>query len=155
MDSKSLTTLCNLTFHVIRVNTEGLTHQEGLVQPAGGGNCLDWVLGHVISTRNAILKLLGAEPIINEDNAKRYHRGSAPIAQASEALSLQDMLADMVRSQEILTGALARVSEAKLSKPLGESTVGEQLAVLNFHEAYHAGQIGPLRRVAGKSGMIA
>jgi len=33
-------------------------------------------------------------------------------------------------------------------------TVGTNLAVFAFHESYHVGQTGVLRRVAGKPGVI-
>jgi len=33
-------------------------------------------------------------------------------------------------------------------------SLGSKLAVLQFHEAYHAGQLGLLRRIAGKKGAI-
>jgi uncharacterized damage-inducible protein DinB len=37
---------------------------------------------------------------------------------------------------------------------VGDATVSEKLAFLQFHEAYHAGQIAILRRMAGKPGAI-
>ncbi len=36
-----------------------------------------------------------------------------------------------------------------------EETVGSLLAVVMFHQAYHSGQLGILRRIAGESGAIA
>jgi hypothetical protein len=33
-------------------------------------------------------------------------------------------------------------------------TLGDKLGFLQFHEAYHAGQIGLLRRLVGKEGKI-
>ena len=35
-----------------------------------------------------------------------------------------------------------------------DDTVGSQLATFVFHECYHVGQTGVLRRVVGKSGVI-
>ena len=35
-----------------------------------------------------------------------------------------------------------------------DETIGSLLAGLSFHEAYHAGQIGLLRRIVGKQGAI-
>ena len=53
---------------------------------------------------------------------------------------------------------LAAVSEPELSAPAPDKsaadTVGETLFVLQFHEAYHAGQTGLLRRMAGHDGAI-
>jgi uncharacterized damage-inducible protein DinB len=36
-----------------------------------------------------------------------------------------------------------------------DETLGSLLAVALFHQAYHAGQLGILRRIAGESGAIA
>ena len=35
-----------------------------------------------------------------------------------------------------------------------DETIGSLLAGLSFHEAYHAGQIGLLRRIVGKQGAL-
>jgi uncharacterized damage-inducible protein DinB len=49
-----------------------------------------------------------------------------------------------------LTSATSQVMDADA----GIGTVREALAVLQFHEAYHAGQVGLLRRLLGKPGVI-
>jgi uncharacterized damage-inducible protein DinB len=41
-----------------------------------------------------------------------------------------------------------------LNIPQGEDTVGEQLAFLHFHEAYHTGQTEMLRQLAGKNDKV-
>jgi hypothetical protein len=47
----------------------------------------------------------------------------------------------------------ANVPEEFNRPPLAGS-IGDALSRLNFHESYHAGQIGLLRRIAGKEGAI-
>jgi hypothetical protein len=42
----------------------------------------------------------------------------------------------------------------EMNAPAGDQSVGEKLFVLQFHEAYHAGQTGLLRRIAGHEGAI-
>jgi uncharacterized damage-inducible protein DinB len=46
------------------------------------------------------------------------------------------------------------MTEEHLAASAGKETVGDQLAFLQFHEAYHIGQAGLLRRLAGKDGAI-
>ena len=36
-------------------NLQGISHDESLVHPEPAGNCLNWVLGHVVATRNGVL----------------------------------------------------------------------------------------------------
>lgn len=33
---------------ILRLNVAGLTHEESLIQPRPGGNCLNWVMGHLL-----------------------------------------------------------------------------------------------------------
>lgn len=57
--------LCDLygqTYDVIRRQTAGLTHEDSLLQPSHGGNCLNWVVGHITIARANILALLGEQP---------------------------------------------------------------------------------------------
>lgn len=145
---------------VLEINTEGLTHDDSLAAPSGGGNSLNWVLGHVVASRNGMLKLLGREPIWGKERAAPYDRGSDPIA-AETALPLAEIKADYAASQQTILAALGELSDQDLgaSSPISffkgdAETVGSALAAFIFHEAYHLGQTGILRRVAGKEGAI-
>jgi hypothetical protein len=145
--------LFNLTDYCVKINTEGFTEADSLVQPSGG-NCCNWVLGHIVASRNGILRLLGESPIWSDQEIELYKRGSAAIKAGSAACSHEKMLADFQRSQEQIQSALKRMSPEDLSRVDGDGTVGQKLATLHFHEAYHVGQLGLLRRIAGKEGAI-
>lgn len=135
-------------------NLAGLSHEDSLVQPESG-NCLNWVLAHIVSSRNGIHKAMGLEPIWSDEDAARYARGSAPVRSAADAKPFQGIVRDFDRSQERLLGKLSEMTEADLDKPgPREMTVGEALSFAHFHEAYHIGQTGVLRRIAGKEGAI-
>jgi uncharacterized damage-inducible protein DinB len=145
---------------VVAINTDGLTQEDSLVAAPGGGNCLNWVVGHVVATRNGLLKLLGREPIWGQERAALYRRGSDPI-RADNALPLALNLADYAASQETILAALRELTDDDLAAPTevrffkGDAeTVGSALAGFVFHESYHVGQTGILRRVAGKAGAI-
>jgi len=145
---------------VLAVNTDGLTQEDSLVAAPGGGNCLNWVVGHVVATRNGLLKLLGREPIWGQERAALYRRGSDPI-RADNALPLAAILADYAASQETILAALRELSDGDLAAATAMSffkgdaeTVGSAIAAYVFHEAYHIGQSGILRRVAGKVGAV-
>ncbi len=154
MNADTLTMLFNINYRVLEMNTGGLSHDESLQQPEPGGNCLNWVLGHIVASRNSMLKLAGEEPIWSEAAAAPYARGSDGLRDVSRARPLAEILADLRRAQERLLGRLGRMSDADLAAPVKDGTVGSQLAFLHFHEAYHAGQVGLLRRLLGKEGAI-
>jgi hypothetical protein len=147
---------------VVRKNTEGLTQEDSLVQPQPAGNCLNWIVGHLVNIYNQALPLLGQEPAIDPAAIARYARGSAPIRDASEALELRDLLAAWDTASERLDAGLAALTPEVLDRPMPgpdsggalTETVRSLLSIISFHQAYHAGQTGVLRRIAGKPGAI-
>lgn len=154
----ALNMLFGINYSVLKKNLAGVTHEESLIQPQGGGNCLNWVLGHIVATRDNAVQLLNQEPVWSKEIAATYQRGSDPIGDGSNAQPLEKIVADLERSQDRLVAGLSTVSEPSLSAPSPDKsiaeTVGEMLFVLQFHEAYHAGQTGLLRRMAGHEGAI-
>jgi hypothetical protein len=105
-----------------------------------------------------MLEMLGEKPIWSEKKAEPYGRGTSPLTDADAAAGVDEMLAAITASHERIAAALARVSEETLDAPIEPgktSTVGTRLVGLQFHEAYHAGQLGILRRLTGKKGAIA
>jgi uncharacterized damage-inducible protein DinB len=161
MDLEALKIQFRYTHGVIKMNTEGLTHEESCLLPSPAGNCMNWVVGHILTSRNGILKLLGREAIWSEERAERYRRGSAPIASAEEAVPFEQMLADLDASQPRLLEGLERFDLSRLNELTAVSpgsdkkeTIGTLLALLTFHEAYHSGQTGLIRRTLGKNGVI-
>jgi uncharacterized damage-inducible protein DinB len=146
--------LFDVNQYALRVNAEGLTQEDSLLQPPGGGNCLNWVVGHIVANRNHILRLLGEEPIWTDAEAEPYKRGSAPIRDSSHALPIERMLQDFDRAQERIRSGLDRAGDEGLAAAAGDKTVAEQVAFLHFHETYHIGQTALLRRMAGKAGAI-
>lgn len=161
MNTELLTTQLSYTHYVVKKNTDELTHEESLSQPQPGGNCVNWVVGHIIASRNGLLELLGEEPVWPKEQAERYRRGGKPITDGSDAVSFDRMKKDLDRSQERIMSALEHFDPERLAEPAPWSpfgneneTYGSLLAGLAFHEAYHAGQTGVLRRLAGKDGAI-
>jgi hypothetical protein len=149
-----------LTHLVANANLEGVTHAESVAQPQPGGNCLNWILGHVVSARSNALALVGREPIWDEDRGKAYQRHGPPLADPAQALPFEELLADFNRIQDGLLEGLAEVSEETLAQkaPFSptnnpDETIGSLLAGLVFHEAYHVGQMGLGRRIAGKAAL--
>jgi uncharacterized damage-inducible protein DinB len=150
------------TFAVLKMNVDGIEHQASLESPQPGGNCLNWVVGHVVAARNRILtEVLGLPSILSAEAAKPYDRGAPALVDGAAALPLGELMAIFEASQETLREGLKRVSDERLTQPAPFSpgnnpkeTVGSLLAGLAFHEAYHVGQAGMLRRMLGKEGAV-
>ena len=52
---------------VLRVNLDGITHEESLHQPSPAGNCLNWILGHLVASYDNLLKVLGGEAVLTAE----------------------------------------------------------------------------------------
>ncbi|MFQ5510275.1 MAG: DinB family protein [Candidatus Krumholzibacteriia bacterium] len=154
MPKNLLLKLYSYTYQVACANVDGVSNAESLVQPEKHGNCLNWVMGHIVAYRNEVLKVLGEEPVMSETDVERYKRGSEPITCEGSSTPLDRLLDDFDTSQERLNRALENISEETLNRKMGEETVASALGGLQFHEAYHVGQLGVLRRIVGKSGAI-
>lgn len=137
-------------------NLEGISHADSLVQPPDG-NCINWMVGHIIVSRDSILRHCGAEPVAPAVVVERYARGSAPISNDGlDAVPLDELRSLMARSSEALLAAFEAVDDATLDG--GDDPERPPRARIQFlllHDTYHAGQIALARRIAGKPGAIA
>lgn len=161
MTGSDLVKMYDFSFAVINRNVEGVTEDESLVKPQGGGNCLNWVLGHIVVYRGLILTMAGSTPVCPEAQAVPYRRGSSP-SDSDVLLDMATLRGYFADSQQRLIPALAMISDEKLASPVPEglnrsplkSSIGDALIRLHYHEGYHNGQLGLLRRIAGKEGAI-
>lgn len=147
---------------VLRLNLAEINHEESLIQPRPAGNCMNWVLGHLIFVYQRIFPLLGQEPVIAGNTLDRYRRGSAPLDGPAEALPWRDLTAAWNEVVNRVDAGLAGLSAETLDSPAPYSpagnpdeTVRSLLGTVLFHQAYHTGQAGLLRRLVGKKGAIA
>ncbi len=149
------------THQVVRLNVDGLTQEDSLIQPAPSGSCLNWVLGHLLSVYEGALPRLGQEPVMEPGALKRYARGSPPLKNPAETLPLPKLMEAWDEAAKRVDAGLASLTSQALDALAPASptnnpneTLRSLLAVISFHQAYHAGQTGLLRRIAGKVGAI-
>ena len=133
---------------VIARNVEGIDLERSLLTAWPEGSHLNWLLGHLVTSRDGMLRLLGAEGVWDRDTATAYRRGSVP-ALAPAARPVEELLAALRKSQGLLEEVLDTTEEAALSAESGDRTVGERIEFLVWHETYHVGQTAIYRRLAG------
>jgi len=131
---------------VLSKNLEGISQEESLEGPQAGGNCINWIVGHINVTRDDLLAALGIEKMCGEKLTALYIRGSAPIR--------PDNAEEIGKLLKIFNESQAKISKALDEKDYKDMEKSKELAGLGFHEAYHVGQTGILRRVIGKEGTI-
>src|SRR5919108_5304732 len=144
---------------VVNANTRGVTHEESLVQPRPGGNRLNWVLAHLLSVYDGFLPLLRQEPVIGGATIKRFARGAPPLDNPAEAIDFARLQAAWNQASDRVDAGLARLDPEILDQPVPNSpsgnpdeTVRSLITTVMFHQAYHAGQTGVLRRIARREG---
>ena len=144
-------------YYAVDANLAGMTQQQSLAQPSPGGNCANWILGHLTNVQNGVMQLIGEKPVWESEALARA--GFSPIQSASGAIDWDTMRDRFLGSRERCVAAISAASDEKLSETVphpfgGTSTCGELLATLAFHQAYHAGQLALCRRIAGLDGVI-
>jgi uncharacterized damage-inducible protein DinB len=154
IDPEQLANAFGLNLNIIRMQTEGLTHEDSLLQPPFRGNCLNWVLGHIATNRNRVLTALDEKPVLTAEETALYEAGSEPITGEEDGiLTLVMLLAALERAQEKIATTLGRITVEELASEIEAGdrsmTLGQRLFGLYFHETYHTGQTETLRQLAG------
>ena len=142
---------------VVTHQTDGLTHEDSLLQLPFRGNCLNWVLGHCLVSRERVLEMLGIEGTWTEEEIARYKFDSEPITSADDPaiLPFERLLADFERTQAQIADGFAEISEQQLAETDENGrSIAERLLFLAWHEGYHLGQTEYLRQLAGKDDKV-
>jgi uncharacterized damage-inducible protein DinB len=139
-----LETIYNLNHGVIHTNLKGISQEESIKPSGDGGTSINWILGHLILTRDSIFQILGVDKMFPENLKPIYSRGTKNVT-AENAEKLETLLQLLDKTQEVLK------SEIEMSL---DEEKRKNVAFFGFHESYHAGQLGIMRRVVGKEGSI-
>jgi len=157
----TLSLQADLIDEAVRLNVDGLTHADSLVRPPSGGSGANWVLGHLIWVYELTLPAVGQAPVLGVDALSRYARGTPGFTDPGEALDFGELVRVWSEAATRMHAGLVALSPTALQRPADHpgAEPGESLRSLLggvlFHQAYHAGQLGTLRRLAGHAGAIA
>jgi uncharacterized damage-inducible protein DinB len=139
---------------VLTRQAQDLSHADSLLQPEPRGNCLNYILGHILVGRDRVAGFLGLEPLLSEVEKARYDTDGEPVTGDEEGV------VELSRLMEMLTESTARIGEAlkaldpkelEREETLGESpgTLGSWIEFFGWHDTYHVGQTEYLRQLAG------
>ena len=153
MKSEPLIRSYEYTAEVIRQQVSEVSLRESLIQPFTGGHSINWLLGHIVSSRSFPLKLLGEAQVWDEKARARYRDGSSPVgAEGPGVLPIDELTTLFEASQIRLIAGLRKTTAEQLGKPsgFGENTVFDSLLYFHFHETYHVGQMTIVAELLGK-----
>ena len=91
MKNLEITILLNYNHYAVNKNLEGITHEESLINPQAGGNCINMVLGHIVVTRDTLLEVFGFEGMCDEMTGKMYAQ-RAPLLEVEDAVNINELL---------------------------------------------------------------
>lgn len=140
---------------IVRLQTKGLSHEDSLLQLPFRSNCLNWVVGHLVTNRNSVMRLVEAEPALDPERLAPYRRESEPItADSPGVIPLEELVTALHESQERLADILDGITSQKLNREVAffgntSQAVSEWLFFFYFHDCYHTGQTEILRQATG------
>jgi uncharacterized damage-inducible protein DinB len=146
-----------LMYKTAAANLDGLTHEQSLAQPSPGGNCANWILGHLVNVQNGVMRVLGEKPVWESDQLARA--GNDPITGSAGAIEWNTLRDRFLGSRERCLAAISALSGEALAEPVphpfgGTTSRAELLNLLAFHQSYHGGQLAFSRRIAGLEGAV-
>ena len=104
------------TTMVVHGLVDGLTQAETLIQLPFEVNCLNWVLGHIVTNRSHVLEAVNAKHVWQNEVRALYHTGTDNVKPNGEALDVQILLKYLDKSVQLLKTATENVSEEYLSE---------------------------------------
>jgi DinB superfamily len=153
---EQVTFIFKLNNEMVTRTLAGLTDADCWTAPVGGGNPIMWLVGHATISRAGLLNKLGAGydhglgPLFNR-GAVRGDLSAYPSRQVIEA-------AWNGTRARMRDGFASLTEEMLVAPPSGHPLPGVSdnaglIAFMAFHESYHVGQMGYLRRMLGHSGV--
>lgn len=151
----------NRNVQIVHYECEGISHEQSLLQPQPRGNCLNWVIGHLLTGRNDVLRALNSPFVVDEADLAPYKRESDPITAEGEGVLQLERLLDLLQEgQTHISELMPLLTEDEANREVysvvtGRNTRLSKLAFFHyFHDAYHVGQTSYLRQLAGKNDKI-
>lgn len=136
---------------------DGMDHDALLTRPGVRSNPAIWVAGHLVQSRARLINVLGGArelpwPDLFRTGSTIVDPSAYPDAAAIVA-QWRELTDDLMRRLESLGPAeLARDAPPRVASPDG--TLRGALSLFAFHEGYHVGQLGFLRKWLGHSSLF-
>lgn len=150
---EALALIFKLNSGLVTRSLDGLSDDDVWRRPPEGGNPMAWILGHITEARVQLLALLGQPMPL--DWAATFQRGAQLRGRADypDRARLEGAWRSTHgRMRDAFTGlTAARLAEPYTGKLPGATDLAGAIAFHAFHEAYHVGQLGYLRRQLGFS----
>lgn len=148
---KAQSVIQDYEFHTMLIHrfVDNITHQESILQLPFEHNCMNWILGHIVTNRSHMLETVGAAHAWQEEVRALYHTETPPIKPESKSVQFETLVKYLDESVGLLKAALKNVSDEYLeethSNYRGEKTRYAHVTSFHWHESFHIGQLEILK----------
>jgi uncharacterized protein YndB with AHSA1/START domain len=136
----------------------GVKAEDLWKQPTPQNNSMLWIYAHMAAVRGRLLNALGDS--YDPGWGDLFGRG-AVLQQDPSAYPSRDRINEVSREVNArLFAKLAALTESEISRPAtgplppSVQTVGDFIAFIALHDAYHVGQLGYVRKALGLPGVV-
>ena len=152
--AQSLADMFGMTEFMIPMVLDDLTEEQARERPRGeGGPSIAWTIGHLLNYRIFMLNEFGD----GRSNPYAERFGNVPATDGSDYPTLAELRAAWDEVSADFMGALSGMSEAQLDTkleggPHAERSRRDQVVFFAWHEGYHMGAVGQIRKELGLPG---
>jgi uncharacterized damage-inducible protein DinB len=139
--------------YLIPLVLDDLTDEEARTRSRGEeGPSIAWSIGHLLHHRHVMMRMLGTE----RDNPYAAAFADADATDGAEYPTNEELMRAWTSVAEDFRLVWSQASEDGLDAAVegahDERSLRDKLAFLAFHEGYHLGAIGALRKAMGRPG---
>lgn len=149
-DAVRWTSTLDANLGVLTRMIDGVDDEAALRPILDGASSLNWMVGHLVVSRDSMLRAAGASEIGGDDVRACYGYGTrAPDADVAHPLA--DLVGTLRQQGEALQVATDALTDAALDDPSGITQASRRgyLEFMVWHETYHLGQAVLYRRASG------
>ena len=151
---RTLAGIFGMTDFMMPMVLDDLTDEQAFTRPRGeGGPSIAWTVGHLLHYRIFMLNRFGR----GRDNPYEAKFGNAPASDGADYPRLAELRRAWADVSQELTSAVSSLSEAQLDERLeggwhADQTLRDQVVFFAWHEGYHLGALGQIRKALGLLG---
>lgn len=148
---KAQSIIQDYSFHnmILHRFANGISHDESIIQLPFNHNCMNWILGHIVTNRSHVLEVVDMAHGWQDDVRALYHQDTQPVTPESPSIRFETLIAYLDESVNLLVAVLengdAEWLEDNFSNYRGEKTRYEHIRQFHWHESFHIGQVEILK----------
>ena len=128
---------------------DGISHEESVLQLPFKHNCMNWILGHIVTNRSHVLEALDAEHEWRQAVRDLYHQDTQPVTPDTPSIKFETLVSYLDGSVDILDAALKDKDDTWLEENFenyrGEKSRYKHVTDFHWHESFHLGQLEILK----------